>query len=58
MESDSFLVPCRDDAAALASALDWLSGVRNVDREVLAGVASENAARLFGDSGAVLRRVQ
>lgn len=46
LESDSFLVPCRDDAAELSFALDWLAGVRGAARAELAASLLENVCRV------------
>lgn len=48
LESDSFILPCRDDTEELSHALDWLAAVRSMSRETLAGVVVDNSLRLFG----------
>ncbi|MCD8352224.1 MAG: TatD family hydrolase [Planctomycetaceae bacterium] len=47
LESDSFLVPGKDDTDELAHALNWLAAVRGIDVEQLAAILAHNSARLF-----------
>lgn len=46
LESDSFLVPCRDDTTELSFAVEWLAGVREVPCAELAAVLVENVRRV------------
>lgn len=47
LESDAFLVPPRNAAEDLLHALDWLSAVRQVPPDELAGIIGDNFRRMF-----------